>query len=298
MNNKWLNLISPYPNLAGQAPERPNWTDPKRVIYDHELMFFGEGGHFQIEIGGTMHDFRGSSFIIIPPGAWHVCRGIVCKGILRAYVHFDWVFRENNGAPILTYAPAHSLDHLFRKAPKWVPHQILEGPVRNPTLAFEIHKRLSEQLNRGTALEKARSRTLLLELLLLFLWPDQEEKTHNLDRQSADLAVRTREALNLFALQPFSTSPRIREYLNRLGKSYDHQARIFRATYGVSPLTYVNLIRMEHAENLLRDTGLTVNEIARRLGFSDVVYFIRLYKKLTGTTPGAHRTRIGNRQEN
>lgn len=66
--------------------------------------------------------------------------------------------------------------------------------------------------------------------------------------------------------------------------------RLFRLELGVSPLQYVNRRKVERAQLLLVTEDMTVKEVAWRLGFDDHSYFIRLFKKVTGTTPQGYRT--------
>lgn len=51
-------------------------------------------------------------------------------------------------------------------------------------------------------------------------------------------------------------------------------------------------VRLEMATELLRDTRLSVEDIARRLGFSEGHSFIRYFKRQAGVTPGRYRQRL------
>lgn len=61
--------------------------------------------------------------------------------------------------------------------------------------------------------------------------------------------------------------------------------RLFRAYTGMSPLQYVNHLRIRKATSMLQSGMYTVTETAALLGFSDVYYFSRYYKKCTGHSP-------------
>jgi AraC-like DNA-binding protein len=63
----------------------------------------------------------------------------------------------------------------------------------------------------------------------------------------------------------------------------------FTRTMGENPTTYVNRRRIEWAKRLLRDTRAPLQEVASTVGFCDAYYFSRIFKRLTGITPGQFR---------
>jgi iron complex transport system substrate-binding protein len=67
--------------------------------------------------------------------------------------------------------------------------------------------------------------------------------------------------------------------------STHHLARVFKRKYGCSPIDYVIQTRILRAKALLVDTGLPIREVAENVGYKDLYYFSRLFKKVTGETP-------------
>ena len=65
--------------------------------------------------------------------------------------------------------------------------------------------------------------------------------------------------------------------------------RLFTHNFGISPLQYINKKKMEKAQLMLITGDLPIKELAYQLGYSDHSYFIRLFKKLIGTTPMDYR---------
>ena len=285
----WLDEINPHPRIVGRSGGQPNYIDPKRVIYDHELMLFGSGGSFELHFDdGRHYDFGSNTFVIIPPGQWHVCRGIVCEHVERAWIHFDWTHDNRPVADLdMTYFPADPLPDLYHLAPSWVPDDIVCGAIANPAAAFDLHHRISERFNFGVGKRQQSSRALLLELLIELLGDEgQEQLARPQDRRVSPFnPFSIRDALDAYAQILFQDAPPIRNYLQERGQSYDHQARSFKKSFGISPLQYVTSLRMEQAANLLRDTSMKVNEIAARLGYEDLVYFGRTFKKIMGQSP-------------
>ena len=63
----------------------------------------------------------------------------------------------------------------------------------------------------------------------------------------------------------------------------------FGECFGMPPLAYLNRMRIYQAMGLLSGTEMSVEEIARSVGFSDSSYFARAFKKQTGATPTEYR---------
>lgn len=69
--------------------------------------------------------------------------------------------------------------------------------------------------------------------------------------------------------------------------------RFFKKETGLSLTEYVNRLRIEKSKLLLRNTRLSLSEIAQQTGFSDANYFCRIFKKYTGNTPNKERKEEG-----
>jgi AraC-like DNA-binding protein len=64
-------------------------------------------------------------------------------------------------------------------------------------------------------------------------------------------------------------------------------AALFRAEVGISPHRYVCLVRIRHAQRLLR-RGLPPSIVATEVGFFDQSHLGRHFKRAVGTTPSAY----------
>ena len=71
--------------------------------------------------------------------------------------------------------------------------------------------------------------------------------------------------------------------------SYSHFARSFKETYGHSCKEYIEILKIEKAEEMLNFTDCSLSEISQEMGFSDCSHFIRIFKRLKGVTPGSIR---------
>ncbi len=75
----------------------------------------------------------------------------------------------------------------------------------------------------------------------------------------------------------------------RFGLSPCYLQRQFKQCCGQSPTEFLMLLRIVHAKELLRTTQKSVSEIAYAVGFENISYFSRLFKRQEGLTPQSYR---------
>ena len=76
-----------------------------------------------------------------------------------------------------------------------------------------------------------------------------------------------------------------------VGKSHTLVDSAFRRTFGTSVQKTIIRTRLEEAKRLIRDTSLTLTEIAAKTGFSTAQYFCSSFSKTFGTSPSAYRSK-------
>ena len=74
-----------------------------------------------------------------------------------------------------------------------------------------------------------------------------------------------------------------------VGMSQPQFMKTFKKVAGMTLVSYLNHVRLAHGSRLLRETGLTIAEIASDVGFSDQSYFDKRFKRAFGRTPKEFR---------
>ena len=75
------------------------------------------------------------------------------------------------------------------------------------------------------------------------------------------------------------------ELSDMCGITPEYFRKIFKINYGISPIQYINNLKISHAKELLRSGMYSVSEAAFQSGYADLSHFSREFKKAVGTSP-------------
>lgn len=87
----------------------------------------------------------------------------------------------------------------------------------------------------------------------------------------------------------FSQKLTVQELAEQLHLNNNYFSKLFKRETGLTPMEALQQIRLEQAERLLKYTDLSVGEVAETVGFSDSLYFSRVFRQQTGKAPTAYR---------
>lgn len=72
----------------------------------------------------------------------------------------------------------------------------------------------------------------------------------------------------------------------------DHLIRSFKKQVNYTPRKYINQKKIEKAQLMILLENYSVQELAYKLGFENISYFNRLFRKLTGESPSSYKKRL------
>jgi transcriptional regulator GlxA family with amidase domain len=87
----------------------------------------------------------------------------------------------------------------------------------------------------------------------------------------------------------FSAASPVEEMVGRSGVAERTFKRRFTLATGVSPLDYVQRLRVEVAKRRLEQSDAPIDDISWAVGYEDPAFFRRLFRRITGVAPGAYR---------
>lgn len=135
-------------------------------------------------------------------------------------------------------------------------------------------------------------RVKILELLLVMteLDPGEDPAEH---ARFTEQQIEITKQIHTFVTEHFSEHHTIEELAERFEMSPTVLKKCFRGVYGDSIYSYRKLYRLQVAERLLKESKLTVGEIAAQIGYLNPNKFTSAFRAAYGVTPTEYRKKVG-----
>lgn len=130
----------------------------------------------------------------------------------------------------------------------------------------------------------------------LFAWRDWSFAL--MQRLSQELSARQIKERNplteivKYIEQNYQSDLSLQEVAGKFFVSREYISRKFKQEYGINFSDYIVSVRIEKAKLLLQNPNLKLSQIAEMVGFHDVKYFSKVFKKQAGTSPKDYRTQV------
>ncbi len=303
-----LLTIDPLPTTTsiGLAICESGWRLPLRVIHEYEWLIMLNGSiKFDIE-ERTWTLLPGEAFLI-PPHAPHIAENRGENTARFYYVHFnpsEEVTRISRREVLnrmdclkdqiketLSLNPFFHLPQSHQRQVALPAHFELGRYADSLYSLFEraLHER--EQFETDSQL---MIRLLTAQVLVLGSRAAMEGSLEG--RLSRDGVVPPILQLALRWIQnDHAKTLSVADLAALLKVSPQYLGRLFVKHFGLSPLQYINRMKLDKAKKLMRETTLSIQEISQANGFENPFYFSRLFHRLERESPTAYRKRLAIR---
>ncbi len=119
---------------------------------------------------------------------------------------------------------------------------------------------------------------------------------HGRERNHAEKEQQIQE-LNRYICKHYADPLSLDNVSEAIGVSRQKVCELMREAHGITFVNYLNQFRVEKAKILLGETTDSLEVIRTATGFSSNSYFIRVFKVLTGLTPGEYRKFLFDSEE-
>lgn len=124
--------------------------------------------------------------------------------------------------------------------------------------------------------------TLLMEMIKTYYYTGNEQKRNMVQRVSQSKRV-TR--ILEYVDRHYAERIRTEDMANAIYVSPSCLRKIFKDNFRMSPIQYVNYVRIQKACEMIRKTDDNISEIARKAGYDNLATFINNFKLYMGETP-------------
>ncbi len=290
--------LTPYIRIAWDNTLPANAKIQRRALFDYELIFV-KSGELRVVIEGTEYHGVPGDMFLMKPKQHHSIEVLNGQPVRQPHLHFDLVYQPDSPTLQTSFLPMEAMSEqelkLFREdvtqqmGDPMPNHYRLRHPILFEKLFFDI---IREFDNKHPYYETTAT-GLFLQLWALLarehLW-------------SADAAIATNwvqlENVKSYLNRHLDKEVTLDELSSVANLSSSYLSRLFKKTFGVGPIRYHLISRIDYAKKLIQFTDLPITQISEQSGFQSIHSFSRAFRNAEGVPPTYYRnfkSRQGNK---
>ena len=233
------------------------------------IIIFCTGGTGTVHVDDRVYHLHQYSLIIMPPGIKHTYYASQDDPWDIYWLHFRGQLAEEyvNVSP----NKAHFIDHLSNDQVNSTMRQF-----------WQMIKSFLPGFSYASVFYVSQVLGVLLATLAM---DDTDQQTSTHGGNYVDAAIH-------YIYQHIDEPIKLSDVANHLGISTSYLSRKFRTVVNASVIEFTTTIKMKRASHYLQYTNVPIQQVARRLGYTDSYYFSRVFKNEFGLSPRHFRNRL------
>ncbi|RKL67041.1 hypothetical protein CR203_11010 [Salipaludibacillus neizhouensis] len=243
---------------------------------DYEIYYLFRGERIYL-INGKEYVVRKDHLVFINKNVVH--KTLVMNNDL--YERFVINFRED----FMSFNEQHLIKQLFEDGPHVIPISEHKKTLIYNIMKSQIHEYQKSQKDKDTYI-----RSLLTQLLVesTRLLEEQQKTFTDLHHQQISNKNEIADVIK-YIHDHYADSVSLSVLSHQFHLNEQYISRLFKKTTGCSIIGYLNAVRVNEAKRLLTESKMKINQIARKVGYSNNIHLWRVFKKLTGESPNEYR---------
>lgn len=264
-------------SMFGRMKQAHGWESNSPRIIGENLFVYVIDGNATFDIEDTIYEVSIGDILIIPAETWYSAR---TKDICEYFFfHFSGKIDKVDTAPAFS-----TINNSFSFCLQKLEHECIYFNLKtsNKNVFNKVYTSIINCMEyRSYSTQSGR---LLLDAefsKILFLLGEIVERAHNdIPTVVKKMIIYIRKNLT----KPLSLS----EISSECSLSVPYTSRIFKKHMNMTVTEYINNEKLYYACELIRNTSMNISEIADYLGYCDVFYFSKLFKKKFGISPSKY----------
>ena len=211
----------------------------------------------------SLYNINAGEFILFPPYVMHYSYGENDSAFKRLVLYFTKEMIAVPGAADLLGGSAH---------------------VYQADEKQKVHSMLCNILKEQTFMDRHSEESMYLILNQLLIQLVRTASCTALPEQESRITGMIR-----YLHENYTETITLNEIAARFYLSPCYLCREFKKHTSSTIIQYVNSLRISHAQRLFHETDMSVTEVSKIVGFSNVTHFNRIFKAVTGLSPSQYR---------
>jgi AraC-like DNA-binding protein len=253
-----------YPDAKHPQSYLFNW-EAGRVLSEYQIVYIPNGkGVLEVQNAEPIMIEAGTIFILFP-NIWHRFKPIFETGWEEFWVGFNGHYTEylmrqdcfNPQNPVLKVGFDNEILHIFIRL---IDISKQESRVFSQMASCFVIQLLGLVNAAALMMDKTKSRQEQIIQAIRFKIHENWNENIDFEQIAAESNI-----------------------------TYDFFRKAFKGVMGIPPGQYLLNIKIEKAAQMLRETNLTISEIATKTGFENEFYFSRMFKNKMNCTASSYR---------
>ncbi|MDF2804548.1 MAG: araC 4 [Anaerocolumna sp.] len=280
--------------LMNSAVIQPPYVHNKRKVDEYVIYIIKKGKMF-LEENNIKYALGPGDFILLDRDYYH-------GGYKPSYCEYFYIHFRNDGLIKMQYDSEQDLmKHILTKRndslksdpfsystmendrvmlPKYFHFQNYSDLLKTNLLLEEATAANNNHLDNYKVLCSVKVMEAFIEIYRSYVLLMTENNTKGMPK-SYHKVQEILEYLNTSYVDKI-TSANIEE---KADCNFDHINRVFKQLTHKTVFTYLNTVRINHAKQLISTTNMKMSEVGQAVGFADLYYFSKVFKKATGVSP-------------
>ena len=238
-------------------------------------------GGAQVLLDGTVYSIRGFNML-------HAGKGVRLEIQVTGKGFEYYLILYKAVMPLLCNPEIQRLMKVYN------PYQLQYHFVpQQPLSLFSTIRRMSMYWQQQSKMEQFHVKALFYQLVY-----DLVEQLHV---QDGDMNLPKSDLVSMsihYMQENYSEAITLESLAEAMNCSHGHLSNRFKQTLNCGPIDWLIRLRLEKAKEMLFGTDATLKEIAQSVGYPDVYYFSRIFKKHTGFSPGKLKAQGATSEDN
>ena len=239
---------------------------------------FVYNGILKYSVSNKIVTLKKGDFLIIPPGEFH---SPVPNQNPADFNSIEMKFYITNGINSLLLNEKHS-------------EIINVRSININQFLNSIRSILKEWRAKNSGFQKAIY--CQIDYLFLLLQREKTELPSNIDNESENnVSLSENRKIKIYTKvkdyidQNYMKDISFGDLANSMYISLSYMSELFKSKNGLSPVEYLNTIRLDKSKELIKTSELNFSQISEKVGYHSVYYFSRIFKKINSVTPSRYK---------